>query len=147
MAAKIQRGRIMNVRTFLKELLFYFPIMRKLGDEDVDKLLNAYAEDIFYEINKWDGYNCDFQILLREIRSNYSYKEFPSIANIISYLPRAKVIAPKSVNYSGREGEIIKRKINGIIYEFTIVPSHWDKVKTISPLDQEIAQRTIKKGI
>ena len=137
----------MNIRTFLKELLFYFPMTRKLEDEELDKLFDAYASDILYEINKWDGYNCDFQILLREIRSNYPYDKYPSIANIVNYLPKAKVIAPRTVSYSGKEGEIIKRKINGIEYEFTIVPNHWNKVKTIHQLDQEIVRRKIKEGI
>ena len=43
--------------------------------------------------------------------------------------------------YSGREGEVIKRTLNGIEYEFTVVPNHWDKVKTIEQLDKDILWR------
>jgi hypothetical protein len=43
--------------------------------------------------------------------------------------------------FSGREGEVVKRTLNGIEYEFTIVPNHWEKVKTIEQLDNDILRR------
>ena len=111
----------MNINSFLHELSFYFPTPKKLGAEELEKLFSAYTEDILYEINKWDGYNCDFQILLREIRSSYQYEKFPSIATIISYLPKAKVLASKSKPVTD-EGSIIRVTLdNGYIYDFTVV--------------------------
>ncbi len=110
----------MNIKTFLKELLFYFPMTKKLGDGELEKLFNAYTEDILYEINKWDGYNCDFQILLRKIRSNYQYEKFPSIATILNYLPKAKVKIRK--NEIADEGCTIRVTLdNGYYYDFTVV--------------------------
>lgn len=137
----------MQIREFLNELLFYFPLSRKLEEEETKKLLETYVEDILYSINQWgSSYICDFTTLLHEIRTNYLYKQFPSIADIVSYLHKAKKIKPVVESYSGNEGQVIKRVINGIEYEFTVVPSHWEKIKTICELDYEINARTKKVG-
>ena len=131
----------MNVREFLSELLFFFPLERK--KEDIPKILEGYADDILFEINKdkWKGYNCDFEILLRTVRSKHAFKAFPQSAVIIEHIPSSMVLKPVEVSYSGQEGKVIKRVINGHEYEFTIVPNHWEKVKTISELDNEINRR------
>ena len=135
----------MNVREFLAELQLFFPLERK--KEDIPRILEGYADDILFEINKdkWKGYNCDFGLLLKSVRGKYTFNTFPSIARILESIPDAMVIKPRKESYSGKEGEVIKRIINGMEYEFTIVPNHWEKVKTISELDREIEQRTKKE--
>ena len=129
----------MNIRDFLTELAFYFPMERK--SEDALKLFEIYVDGILYEINKdkWKGYDCDFERLLKNIRREYQYKKFPSLAELLPYIPSAMVRVVKE-SYSDKEGEVIKRVINGYEYEFTIVPNHWENVKTISQLDDEITQ-------
>lgn len=131
----------MNVREFLSELQLFFPLERR--KEDIPRILEGYADDILYEISKdkWKGYNCDFEILLKTVRTKYSFSKFPSVASIVENIPEAMVLKPRNVSYSGREGDVIKRVINGIEYEFTVVPNHWDRVKTISELDEEIERR------
>lgn len=135
----------MNVREFLGELQFFFPLERK--KEDIPKILEGYADDILFEINKdkWKGYNCDFNLLLKAVRAKYTFNTFPNVAKILEIIPDAMVIKPKKESYSGKEGEVIKRTLNGIEYEFTIVPNHWEKVKTISELDEDIENRTKKE--
>lgn len=125
----------MNVRTFLNDLLFYFPPDRKINEAETEKLLDAYVEDITAAVKKCNDYTCDYYKLLQYIRSNYTYKNLPSISQVIKYLPKGLVEKPKDYIYSGKEGEVIKRVINGHKYEFTIVPNHWDKVMTINELD------------
>ena len=125
----------MNVRTFLNELLFYYPLNRK--EEELEKLMNAYVEDILRAINQYPKHNCDFQKLLQNFRMSYKYQKFPSPAEIIMFLPSALSLKE---SFSGQEGQTIKRVIRGRVYEFTIVPKHWD-VKTISELDADIARR------
>lgn len=135
----------MNVREFLAKLQFFFPLDRK--KEDIPIILEEYANDLLFEINKhkWKGYDCDFEILLKAVRSEHKWKELPNVSNIIKLIPEAMVRSKTVKSYSGREGEVVKRTINGQEYEFTIVPNHWDKVKTISELDIEIAERTKKE--
>jgi hypothetical protein len=62
----------------------------------------------------------------------------PTTSKIFEYLYAGRVI---NESYSGREGEVIKRTLNGIEYEFTVVPNHWEKVKTIEQLDNDILRR------
>ena len=135
----------MNIREFLSELQLFFPLERR--KEDIPKIFEGYVDDILYELSKdkYKGYDCDFEILLKTVRSKYTFKEFPSIAKIIDFIPEALVTKPRQTSYSGREGEVIQREINGHIYEFTIVPNHWQNVKTIDQLDEEIKFRT--KGV
>jgi hypothetical protein len=128
----------MNVREFLSELQLFFPLERKR--EDIPRILEGYADDILYEINKnrWKGYNCEFEILLKKVRASYSFSSFPPLAKIIDCIPEAMVIKPIETSYSGREGEVIKKTYRGYEYEFTVVPNHWKDVKTISELEAEI---------
>lgn len=131
----------MNVREFLSELLFFFPLERK--KEDIPRILDGYADDILFEINKdkWKGYNCDFEILLKSVRAKYTFNTFPNVAKILEVIPDAMVIKPKKESYSGKEGETIKRTCRGFEYEFTVVPNHWDRVMTISELDKDIEDK------
>ena len=131
----------MDLREFLRQLAFYFSLDRK-GDEAI-QLFEIYVEDILEETtqNKWKGYECDYDQLCKNIRRNYQYKKFPTVAEIISFIPEAMKPIPRQTSYSGREGEVVKRMINGIEYEFTIVPNHWTGVKTIEQLDKDILWR------
>ena len=131
----------MEIREFLKQLAFYFSLDRK-GDEAI-QLFEIYVEDILEEINqnKWKGFECDYDQLCKNIRRNYQYKKFPTVAEIVSFIPDAMKQIPRETSYSGREGETITRIVNGYEYEFTIVPNHWDRVKTIEQLDKEIMWR------
>lgn len=128
----------MNIKTFLQELLFYFPMTKKLENEELERFFSAYTEDILYEINKWNGYNCDFQILLREIRSNYPYEKYPSIATILKYLPKAKVITQKKE--PADEGCIIRVTLdNGYYYDFTVVS--FDTQTTIESIKKKFTYK------
>lgn len=133
----------MNVREFLNEMLFYFPLKR--SKEDFEKLFELYVDDILFALSEYPEYDCNYAKLLKYIRCNRVYTIFPPVAEIVKDIPKALVPKPVKISYSGREGEIIKRVINGIEYEFTIVPSHWDKVKTISQVDSEIRNRKKKE--
>lgn len=129
----------MNVREFLNEMLFYFPLKR--NKDDFEKLFEIYVDDILFTVNQYKEFVCDYEMLLQIIRCNRAYTNFPPIAEIIKDLPKALKPKPITPEYSGREGEVIKRVLNGYEYEFTIVPNHWDKIKTISGLDKELQWR------
>lgn len=133
----------MNIREFLTEMLFYFPLKR--SKEDFEKLFELYVGDILSALSEYPDYNCDYEKLLKFIRCNRVYTTFPPVAEIIKDIPKALIPKPVPVSYSGHEGEVIKRIINGIEYKFTIVPNHWEKVKTISQLDSEIKNRREKE--
>jgi len=133
----------MNVREFLSELAFYFSLKR--SSEDAERLMESYVNDIFRTLSKYKGFECDFEKLLYNIRCERSYSTFPLVADILKEIPKA--LKPKNVqiSYSGREGEVVKRMVNGAEYEFTIVPNHWQGIKTLSQLDAEIAQKGERK--
>lgn len=132
----------MNIREFLRELLFFFPLERKLDEEQTTRFLESYVDDILYSLEKYEDYDCNYKKLLQNIRMNYEYRKFPSIADIVKFIPKALV--PKPVSYSGHEGKVIKRIINGYEYEFTVVPCHWENVKSITELDAEIRRKKQK---
>ena len=129
----------MNVREFLNEMLFYFPLKR--NKEDLEKLFEIYVNDILFSIAQYKDYECDYETLLQLIRCNRTYTNFPPVAEIIKDIPKALKLKPIIPEYSGHEGEVVKRILNGVEYEFTVVPNHWDKVKSISEIDKEISQR------
>jgi hypothetical protein len=126
----------MKIFDFLRELEVFYPMNE--SEEKIEKRISAYAEIIQSETLK-TGKRYDFKRVLNSILRNYRYKTFPSLSDILDYLPNGVVIEEQ---YSGREGEVITRVINGFPYQFTIVPNHWDKVKSISQLDTEILRRT-----
>jgi predicted RNA-binding protein len=125
----------MKIFDFLRELEVFYPM--GASDEKVEKCISSYAEIIQRETLK-TGEKYDYEKVIRHLQRNYRYKSFPSLPDILDALPFGIVIEER---YSGREGEVIKRIINGIEYEFTIVPSHWTGVKTISQLDAELQRR------
>lgn len=133
----------MNVREFLNEMLFYFPLKR--SKEDFEKLFELYVNDILFALSEYPEYNCDYEKLLKFIRCNRVYTTFPPVAEIVKDISKALVPKPVSVSYSGREGEVVKRIINGVEYEFTVVPSYWENVKTISQIDAELKARKKKE--
>ena len=77
----------MNVREFLNEMLFYFPLKR--SKEDFEKLFEMYVDDILFALKEYDGYICDFENLLRYIRCNRVYTTFPPVAEIVKDIPKA----------------------------------------------------------
>ena len=123
----------MDLREFLKQLALFFGVS---GNEEQKRAkIESYVELLSGEINsKYDNFN--YEALLKILK--LSYDKFPSIKDIRSKLPYGRVIKE---SFSGREGEVIKRNLNGIEYEFTIVPNHWDGVKTIEQLDKDILWR------
>lgn len=136
----------MEIREFLTELQLYFPLSKRFTTEETARFLEGYVNDILYTINEWGAeYYCDYEKLLRALRIKYTYKEYPSISTIVAYLPHAKTLKPVHVSYSGREGQTLKRVINGIEYEFTIVPNHWDKVNTVAELDKDIERKNLEE--
>ena len=125
----------MKIFDFLRELELFYPMNE--SDEKVEKRISSYAEIILRETLK-TGETYDYEKIIRHIQRNYRYKTFPSLPYILDYLPVGIVIEE---HYSGREGEVIKRVVNGYEYEFTIVPNHWTGVKTVEQLDKDILRR------
>ena len=123
----------MDLREFLRQLALFFPLR---GTEEQKRAkIESYVELLSGDIHsKYDNFN--FEALLRVLK--LSCESFPSLKDIREKLPYGRVIKE---SYSGREGEVIKRIVNGIEYEFTIVPNHWEKVKTIEQLDKDILWR------
>lgn len=123
----------MDLREFLRQLALFFPMG---GNEERKRAkIESYVELIGNEIySKYDNFN--YEAVLKILK--LSYDKFPTIKEVMSKLPYGKVIKE---SYSGREGEVIKRTLNGIEYEFTIVPNHWEKIKTIEQLDNDILRR------
>lgn len=125
----------MKIFDFLRELELFYPM--NASEEKTAKLISSYAEIIQGEMLKTKE-KYDFNKVISYIQRNYRYKTFPSLPDILDALPIGIIVEER---YSGREGEVIKRIINGIEYEFTIVPNHWENVKTIEQLDRDIAWR------
>ena len=123
----------MDLREFLKQLALFFPLR---GTEEQKRAkIESYVELLSGEIHsKYDNFN--FEALLKVLK--LSYDSFPTLKDIRKHLDYGKVIKE---SYSGREGEVIKRIVNGIEYEFTIVPNHWAGIKTIEQLDKDILWR------
>lgn len=130
---------MLTVYEFLVKLNKFYPSQEK--EAIFQERTNEYANAILAKsIEKKIKY--DYDKIFSHILQTYKYKTYPSLPEIIDALEYGIVT---EVNYSGREGEVIQREINGHIYEFTIVPNHWQNVKTIDQLDEEIKFRT--KGV
>ena len=125
----------MLIREFITNLfLFYAP---SGSDKEKQAKFETYVDIIGEKVYKRYK-NFDYAKLLKylEIKN----ERFPSIEKVIEALPYG--VVPAEETYSGREGEVIKRVINGHEYKFTVVPNHWgERVKTIKELDAEIAER------
>lgn len=124
----------MDAETFLKRLFILFPPETSY-QETLEFYLDAFETSQEYDYHK----------LLRIVSREYTYRTLPTTAWLLD--KRNRCIPDIKADYSGKEGKVIKRIINGIEYEFTIVPNHWENVKTISQLDREIARRAAKEGI
>ena len=125
----------MKIFDFLRELELFYPM--GVSDAKAEKLISSYAEIIQRETLK-TGETYDYEKIIRHLQRTYRYKSFPNLPDILDALPVGVVVEER---YSGREGELIKRTLNGIEYEFTVVPNHWEKVKTIEQLDNDILRR------
>lgn len=125
----------MKIFDFLRELELFYPMSE--SEEKVEKRISAYAEIIQREALKTKE-TYDYQKIIRHLQRTYRYKSFPSLPDILDAMPVGIVIQER---YSGREGEVMTRQVNGITYEFTVVPNHWEKVKTIEQLDKDILRR------
>lgn len=132
----------MEVTQFLEELALLYPPEQK-DPFKVKSILSIYAEHLLREIQR-TGKRYDFLKLSRYIQRNYKYQKFPTIPSLLEFLPYGEIY---NESFSGNEGKVIKRKYRGVVYEFTIVPNHWEGVKTIEQLDREIALKTAKEGI
>lgn len=125
----------MKIFDFLRELELFYPMSE--SEEKVEKRISAYAEIIQREALKTKE-TYDYQKIIRHLQRTYRYKSFPSLPDILDAMPVGIVIEER---YSGREGEVMTRQVNGITYEFTVVPNHWEKVKTVEQLDKDIFRR------
>lgn len=130
---------MLTVYEFLKKLKKFYPINE--NEEVFAERMNEYANTILARSQE-KGIKYDFEKIFSHILQNYKYKTFPSLPEIIDNLEYGII---NEVVYSGREGEVIKRCLNGVEYEFTVVPNSWQYVKTISELDADIERR--KKGV
>lgn len=126
---------MITVYQFLEKLNSFYPSNEK--EELFQERANEYANNILLRAqNRKEKY--DYDKVFSHILQTYKYKTFPSLPDILDALPYGIVIQE---SYSGREGETIKRTCRGYEYEFTVVPNHWEKVKTISELDADIEER------
>lgn len=123
----------MDLREFLRQLALFFPLH---GNEEQKRAkIESYVDLLGGEIHsRYKDYN--YEALLKILKM--SYDSFPALKDIRKHLDYGKIVRE---SYSGREGEVIKRTLNGIEYEFTVVPNHWEKVKTIEQLDNDILRR------
>lgn len=127
---------MLTVYEFLKKLKKFYPINE--SDDIFAERMGEYANAIFARSQeKKIKYNYDK--VFSHILQNYKYKTFPSLPEIIDNLEFGIIVEE---SYSGREGETIKRMLNGYEYEFTVVPNHWQNVRTIEQIDEDIKFRT-----
>ena len=125
----------MNAHSFMSELGLFYAVSG--SEKDKAERFDKYATLIAEKVATFKG-QFNYERLLRYIEINF--EKFPSLKMILDNLQIGIEI---QTCYSGNEGEIIKRVINGHEYEFTVVPNHWDGVMTVSELDREIARRRI----
>lgn len=126
----------MSVYDFLGKINDFFPSGDK--KEVITQKINEYAECILEYANKQKKqYNWDK--IFKQLLISYKYKTFPSLPDILEVMPFGTIIP--ETQFTGKEGEVIKRVINGHEYEFTVVSNSWDGVMTISELDENIERR------
>lgn len=126
----------MNAFEFLVKLNSFFPSNE--SEELFKERMNEYVNSI---VHKSQTSKCqyDYDKVFTYILETYKYKSFPSLPDILEALPKGKIYNTCNSN------QTIKRIINGMEYEFTIVPNHWENVKTISEVSAEIRSRTKKE--
>lgn len=128
----------MSVYDFLGKINDFFPSGDK--KEIVTQKINEYADCILEYVNKQKK-QYDYDKIFKQLLLSYKYKTFPTLPDILEVMPYGAIIVRPDVSYTGDEGKVIKRVINGHEYEFTIVPNTWDNVMTISELDRDINRR------
>lgn len=111
---------------FLTKLFVVFPPDTK----NIGATMDFYSDAL--ESDK----NYDYKKLLKIVGKEYSFKTTPPTRWLLE--KREECNIRKSPQFSGREGEIIKRKFRGQHYEFVIVPNSWGNIKTISQTDKKI---------
>lgn len=123
----------MDLREFLRQLALFFPLR---GTEEQKRAkIESYVDLLSGEIHsKYDNFN--YEALLKVLKM--SYDSFPTIKEVRKHLDYGRII---NESYSGREGEVITRELNGIEYEFVVVPNHWTGIKTIDQLEKDILRR------
>ena len=127
---------MITVYDFINKLNKFYPSNEK--EEIFAERANEYANNIILRShNKREKY--DYDKVFNHILQTYKYKTFPSLPEIIDNLEFGIIVEE---SYSGREGETIKRVLNGYEYEFTIAPNHWQNVRTIEQIDEDIKFRT-----
>ena len=128
----------MNAHSFISELGIFFAV----GGSEKDKAerFDKYATLIAEAVAKTKG-SYNYQKLLKYIELNYD--KMPPLKEILANLP---IGIEYNVTFTGDEGKIIKRTYQGYEYEFTVVPSSWENVKTIAELDADINRRNGKNG-
>lgn len=123
----------MNIDTFIEELACFFPMT---GTENEKKKRILQYRDIIAENVAKRGCNYNYQKLLRHLQMNFD--KFPPLPKIIENLPVGVILEEQ---LSGREGEVITRKMNGVEYDFYIVPNSWENVMSVGELDRDIQRR------
>lgn len=125
----------MNAFEFLNKLNTFYPSNE--SDNVFSQRVSEYADSIVHKcrVNKCQY---DFDRVFTYILENYKYKNFPSLPDILSALPYGKIYNTCASD------QTVKRVINGMEYEFTVVPNHWENVKNIKELDTEIRRKKQK---
>lgn len=115
----------MDKLDFLQKLFAVFP-----PEKNLDEVMAFYSSTL--DTNK----KYDYEKLLKLVGKEYTFKTLPPTSWLIK--KREECVFHNVPKYSGREGEIVKRKFRGQEYEFVIVPNNWTNVKTISQVDEMI---------
>ena len=81
----------MKLWEFIRELAFYFPLSGT--DEAKNKTFDMYVENLegIAITNKCEY---DWKKVLKVIQCTYTFKSFPSLADIIKVLPECRIIKP-----------------------------------------------------
>ena len=121
----------LNAHGFVRELASFFSVAG--SEKDKAERFDKYATLIAERVSEIKGkYNYEQLLKYFEL----SRDKFPTIRDILD-----NIALGIEKSFSGEEGNVIKRLVNGHEYEFVIVPNHWDGVMTINELDKSIARR------
>lgn len=132
---------MMNVYEFLQKLGLFYPSNE--SDNVFKERINEYANSILIKIRQ-TKHQYNYDKVFNHILQTYKFKTFPSLPDILEALSYGIMIEE---NYSGQEGKTITLNVHGHDVEFTIVPNHWEGVKTISEVRQDIAKMRRKEVV
>lgn len=103
----------MSLLDFLQKLAVFFP--GGMTKEKSMVVINTYQDMLLKEIHKTQKkYN--FKRLLEHILKEYQYKNYPSIADLIGWLPRGEIRTYEDFALNG--GNIRVRFKSGLFYDF-----------------------------